>query len=127
MADVASSSGNTLDSEALARLAKLGRLTDQNLLGDLVALFARDVPPRIAACQDALDRDDPESLRRGAHAIKGTAGALGARELGALCARIETEAGVATPGDVSGLVSALDSAFRRACAALEALSLEQGA
>jgi HPt (histidine-containing phosphotransfer) domain-containing protein len=111
------SPADVLDAEVVARLAALRVLAGQDVLGDLIVLFARDVPPQIAACRDALSRGDPEALRRAAHAARGDAATLGASELAALCARIE-----AGGSPIAPLVAALDPAFHRARTALEAIT-----
>ena len=111
-----------LDDDAVARLAKLRALAGKDVFGELVVLFAREVPPQISACVDALARADPEALHRAAHGARGSAATLGATELAALCARVEEEAAAAWPGDLPELVDALDPAFHRARAALEALA-----
>jgi two-component system sensor histidine kinase/response regulator len=114
-----------LDAGALARLAELRVLAGRDVLGDLIALFVRDVPPQIAACRDALARDDAEILRRAAHAARGDAGALGASELAALFARVEAGAAAEWPGrrgELAKLVDALEPAFHRARTALETLA-----
>ena len=115
---------DVLDPAALARLGKLQRLPGRNFIGELVGLFRRDVPPQVAACQDALARGDSEALRRCAHAVKGSSGVLGARELGELCAQIELEATSDAPGDLTELVRALGPALDRANAALDKLVAE---
>jgi two-component system sensor histidine kinase/response regulator len=117
---------DVLDAAALARLAELRVLAGRDVLGDLIALFMRDVPPQLAACRDALASADAEALRRAAHAARGDAGALGASELAALCARIEAEAIERWPGELPQLIGALDPAFHRARTALEALAAAPG-
>ena len=120
MADAAPA--EVLDDGAVARLGALRSLAGRDVLGELIALFSRGVPRQIAACREALGRGDAEALRRAAHAVRGDAGALGALELAALCARIETEAAEDRPGDLAAMVDALDPAFRRATAALAAVA-----
>jgi HPt (histidine-containing phosphotransfer) domain-containing protein len=112
---------DVLDVQVVARLAELRVLAGRDVLGDLVALFVRDLPPQLAACREALERTEPDVLRRAAHAARGDAGALGASELAALCARIEAEAAAGWPGELRPLVDALEPAFHRARSALEAL------
>ena len=123
---------DVLDVNVVARLAGLRALAGRDVLGGLIALFVRDVPPRLVACRDAFARAEPDALRRGAHAARGDAGALGARELAALCARIESDAARGWPGrdgigELGKLVDELDPAFHRAKSALEAFELLPGA
>ncbi len=114
-----------LDSIAVMRLAKMRSLAGRDLLIDLVALFARDVPTQIDACQDALARGDFEALRRAAHAAKGNAGVLGAVEFGAICARIEGRAESGDVSELSAFVQALPAAFHRAKAALDLIGVRE--
>jgi HPt (histidine-containing phosphotransfer) domain-containing protein len=115
---------DVLDVQVVARLAELRVLAGRDVLGDLIALFVRDVPPQLVACREALAGGEPDVLRRAAHAARGDAGALGASELAALCARIEAEAAAGWPGALPQLVDALDPTFDRARSALEALAAE---
>jgi HPt (histidine-containing phosphotransfer) domain-containing protein len=112
---------DVLDVQVVARLAELRVLAGRDVLGDLVALFVRDLPPQLAACREALERAEPDGLRRAAHAARGDAGALGASELAALCARVEAGAAAPWPGELPRLVDGLVPAFDRARSALEAL------
>lgn len=108
-----------LDGSAVERLRRVQRLAGQDVLAEMVRLLVRDAPVQMAAARAALEKGDAEGLRRAAHALKGSAGALGARELQALCAGIEASA---SSGEVSGaltLVGRLEASFRRARAALE--------
>ena len=114
-----------LDSSAVMRLAKLRNPAGRYLLIDLVALFARDVPTQIVACQDALASGDFEALRRAAHAAKGNAGVLGAIEFGAICARIECRAASGVVSDLSAFVQTLPAAFHRAKAALDLIDVRE--
>ena len=117
---------DVIDAAALARLAQLRELAGHDVLGELVVLFVREVPPQIAACVDALASADPEALRRAAHGARGSAATLGATELAALCARVEDGAPAAWPGELPALVGALDPAFLRARTALERLAADTG-
>jgi HPt (histidine-containing phosphotransfer) domain-containing protein len=116
---------DVLDAAALGRLAELRALAGHDVLGELIALFTREVPPQIAACLDAFARGEVEALRHAAHAARGVAAQIGASELAALCTRVEAgaAAGVSSHerGALDELVDALEPAFHRARTALEGL------
>src|SRR5207253_2789987 len=59
------------------------------VVSDVIGLFLRDAPRHLAALQAAVARGDVETLRREAHALRGVAGTLGARELAAQAAQLE--------------------------------------
>ena len=59
----------------LDRAAVLARLDgDEELLAELAGLFIQESPKLLAAIQQAIERDDPKSLERAAHALKGSVG-----------------------------------------------------
>jgi CheY-like chemotaxis protein len=51
---------------------------DVDLLRDVIQLFREDVPVRMAAIREAVERKDAEALRLAAHELKGAAGNLAA-------------------------------------------------
>jgi two-component system, sensor histidine kinase and response regulator len=62
-----------------AMLAKLAG--DTQLCADAMAIFLEDCPGRLADIRSALDMGDPRTIRAAAHALKGAAGILAARDL----------------------------------------------
>lgn len=76
-------------------VARLCLLRDQvarpgeDVLGELVALFERDAQLRLATIGSALDDGGSEARRQAAHALKGSAGNVGAARVAALAAHIE--------------------------------------
>lgn len=50
---------------------------DENLLRELSGLFAQQCPGQLLAVREAIAENDPEALARGAHRLKGSAGAFG--------------------------------------------------
>lgn len=78
-----------LDPNALDALRDLQDDGDDDLLGELIALFLEDSPARIAGMRDAIVREDWPALASWAHSLKGSCGSLGARHMAELCARLE--------------------------------------
>jgi HPt (histidine-containing phosphotransfer) domain-containing protein len=59
------------------------------LAAELIELFRESVPVRLSAFDQALARDDLGGLVEVAHALKGEASAVGARQLAELCSQLE--------------------------------------
>ena len=88
------------DPEALARLERFG---GQRLLNEMIALFLGSAPDRLSAAAAAIAADDPGATEHALHALKGSAGQLGAVRLSRLCERGEAMArsgGLAPIGEV---------------------------
>jgi HPt (histidine-containing phosphotransfer) domain-containing protein len=92
---------------------------DRELLTGIVSLFVSETDERLTAIRAAAASDDGDALRSAAHALKGSAAALGAAGLAALSADLEqlgsdgrTEAARARLGE-------LDAAFTGAREALQ--------
>lgn len=107
------------DGEALDRV-RLEALEDTypGLLNRLAELFLEDSVRRLSDIADGLTDDDVEKVRSAAHALKGSAANLGARQLAALCDAVERRV---TNEDVEGArasASTLGAEFERARAAL---------
>jgi PAS domain S-box-containing protein len=92
---------------ALDRSALLDRVEgDMELLGEIIGLFKEDSVRQIAAIRDAIDKKQPDLLRRAAHTLKGTCGNLGAPEAAATALELEE---LAAAGDFSGAQQSLRS------------------
>ena len=59
---------------------------------ELVDLFVQDSWERLDALSQALEARDRNALRTVAHALKGSAGAVGARRLATICHLLEQDA-----------------------------------
>lgn len=81
-----------LDLATLQGLRSLETLSrSPGLVNELAALFLVDTPRRIAAMREALGRADRDAARTIAHALKGSAGQIGARRLASVVARLEEQ------------------------------------
>jgi len=106
----------------LTTLRNLVELDDGGfgLVAEMTVIFRDDTPRRLRDIHAALDARDAEGLSRAAHALKGGAGAIGARVLRTLAADLEIlgrGGSAAAPEDIA---AQLETAFREALAALEA-------
>jgi two-component system, sensor histidine kinase and response regulator len=89
-----------------------------DLVGRLIAMFAEDAP-RLARM--VVEATDSEARARAAHALRGCALSLGASDLAAACATIETQARANETVDVdASLVASLDALVASTCHALDA-------
>jgi DNA-binding NarL/FixJ family response regulator len=81
-----------LDPQVLADVAG----ASAEFANELVDLFVADARGRVNALVEALDAGDRTGLRTTAHALKGSAGAVGARRLSAVCHVLERHANSST-------------------------------
>ena len=72
------------------------------LLVEVIDLFLEDAPQLLSTIREAVGRGDADGVRRGAHALKGSAGNFGASTLVAIAHQMEMHAaagGPDAPGD----------------------------
>lgn len=96
------------------------------LVAEMAAIFRDDTPRRLRDILAALEDGDAEALSRAAHALKGGAGAIGAKALRTLAADLEAlgRSGSATAPE--GTPEALEAGFKAALEALEDYIQRQG-
>lgn len=81
----------TLDYMVLAQLQDVDMQNgDPYLLQDLIGLFIKSTPGRLAQMTDALVRKDFAGMKQVAHTLKTSCGYLGAVNLRALCLALES-------------------------------------
>lgn len=89
------------------------------LLAEMTAIFRDDTPRRLRDIRMALEDGDAEALSRSAHALKGGAGAIGARVLRAQAADLEALGRGGSAEAPEGTAETLETVFREALAALD--------
>ena len=89
------------------------------LVAEMTVIFRDDTPRRLRDILLALESRDAEALSRSAHALKGGAGAIGAKVLRGLAADLETLGRSGSAEAPEGTAGTLEAAFRAALAALE--------
>lgn len=99
--------GDAGDADALVRLERFGGL---KLREELTTLFLQEAPERIASGRAALAAGDVAGVRAMAHALKSSAGQMGARRMQNICERIESQD---DPSDFANALSGLDEALSR--------------
>ena len=104
-----------LDPSAVERLRRIG---GDRLLGAMIASFLENGAARIAAARDAARSGDARGLSDEAHALKSSAGNLGAETLRMTAQKVEREA-VEAGASLEALAAELAAAFDHARAAAE--------
>ncbi len=78
-----------LDLETIRMLRELGGDDDPDLFVELVSMFLRDTPPRLASLLVAVESADWGALEQAAHSLKSSCAHLGARQLSLLSSELE--------------------------------------
>ncbi len=94
-----------IDRAVVEDLHQLTPPGEPSVVGAILLAFAQDAPAQLAALRAAIAAKDAGTLRTGAHSLKGSSGAVGARRLSALCTHLET---LARSGDLDGSVLAVE-------------------
>ena len=89
--------------------------SDKGLVKEVLSVFRSDTAERIAKLRAALDRGDRVTVKNQAHAVKGSAGQVGAAEVSELCRKIEFQAVASDEAVLRALVAQLDTAFASVC------------
>ena len=106
-------SGKSVDQAVLDRLRELNEDDEPDILTELIDLFLRDTPPRLAALKDAIKEGNAQALSQTAHVLKGSSANLGATQLAALNAELQSKASDGSLKDASRLLAQLDDEFER--------------
>lgn len=112
-----------LDPETVRNVRSLGGEDDPQFFAELVETFAADAPERVAAIRAALEVSDAETARNAAHALKSSAGSLGAIAVQVLAQEVEHMAQRREMERAREAVARLESALAET---LEALRRETG-
>ncbi len=101
-----------IDEQKLQAIRDLGEPDDADgFFRDLVGVFFQRVPGLLTDIESALSRGDPIHLERSAHALKGTAGHLGAVWMMKLAENLETMGRQRTIQSASGLLTELKQVY----------------
>jgi CheY-like chemotaxis protein len=111
-----------VDASALAALQDLQGEGQPDLLAELIAVYLREAPPRLATLHAAAACADAGALRRAAHSLKGSSSQIGAVQVARLCADLEEQAGTTDLMGATETLRQLDEAFGRVRAHLQALA-----
>ncbi len=100
-----SEENNSKHLETEETLARLGG--DRELLGELYAAFAEDVPGKCNDLVAAVQAKDASAIMRRAHSLKGSAAAVGATGCRDLAVQLESKAEANDEGAVQQLIQQL--------------------
>lgn len=106
----------------LTTLRNLVDLDDggHGLISEMIDIFREDTPRRLQDILTAATQGNPEDLSRAGHALKGGAGALGAKTLRNLAADLEALGRGGSTDAGLDLSRRLETTFQASLAALEA-------
>jgi HPt (histidine-containing phosphotransfer) domain-containing protein len=107
-----------IDPRAIAMLERVG---GRKLLLRMITLFLDDAPLRLVKAQSSAATGDADGVANACHALKSSAGQLGALRLQEECARGEALAASGGGGDFTALVDGIIGDFHVARRGLEAL------
>ncbi|MCD6288824.1 MAG: response regulator, partial [Candidatus Hydrogenedentes bacterium] len=94
------------------RAALLERVADdEELMREILNVFMQDVPRLIDDVKNAIKEGNPESVRRGAHTLKGASGSAGATALQRLAKKIEDAGADDNIERATRLAESLDETF----------------
>lgn len=106
-----------LDTTVLTDLSSI----DADIVTDLVQAFVSDVPVRIDTLRVGVEARSAAAILREAHGLKGSAFAVGAVRMAALCAAIEDDAHAGRFDEAAARWGCLGSEFVEVRQALEAM------
>lgn len=112
---------NVLDQKIISGLLSLCEQRTYDLLGQLVDIFCTETPQLIEDLQHFLAKNDQESAKKVAHAIKSSSGSIGAMRLQELSGRIEKSNAPLSIEQLLGLVEELKKEYEFAAAELRRL------
>ena len=101
-------------------LEKLRTLGGEKFVAEMIEIFFRYVPTKLAEARAAEAAGDLDALQHAVHPLKSSAGNLGAAAMKDIAVRIEQLAMEKNGGPIPGLMRGLEAAYAQACAALEA-------
>jgi CheY-like chemotaxis protein len=113
-----------IDAAVIDGLRALARPGKPSPLIRAFARFLETTPSIVASIRDNCEKSDADSLWRAAHSLKSSAGALGAKQLSARCAEIESRARETGADAARPLVDFLDDDLAAAISGLKALAEE---
>jgi len=108
-----------LDAATLHELKLLDEAGGGGLIAELVEMFATGTPERIARLRAAAQSGKAADVAQEAHALKGSAGALGAVSLLTLVGQLEAKAKAGDLAHASQQLDAIEVEFRSSLAELE--------
>lgn len=92
-----------------------------DIVTEFIDVYLEDLPARMDRLRAAVTAAKVQEVRSAAHAIKGSAGSVGAVLVAALCAQLEENARAGTTDGADGLLGRVEVEVHRATAELKKL------
>ena len=108
-----------LDPKAVAQLRTLGERAGFDVVGEVLDLFRRDTPARLAALRRSVAEGDAARVQETAHTLKGSSVSLGATTMAEVCRRLEKLGRTGELDEAGSAVAELEAEFPRVTAALD--------
>ncbi len=80
---------NIIDENAIQEIKEIGKSTGTDLFREISDIFLSRTEQTLNTINEAISAADRVKLSRAAHALKGSAGHVGAREMAKICQRLE--------------------------------------
>lgn len=84
--------GEFLDREVIDRIRAMQLEGDEDILGEVIALFQQEAPKLLQALHEAATKGDAGALQFSAHSLKSSSSHVGAVHLAELCKELEMKA-----------------------------------
>jgi HPt (histidine-containing phosphotransfer) domain-containing protein len=111
-------SESVIDAAAIEKLQKLG---GDPLVSEMIALFLRDTPERIAAISNGLKENDLRTVFKAIHPLSSGAGNIGAVKMFEIAGKLEAAAKDSQCDGVKRLLPELEAEYARVKDSLEKL------
>ena len=112
----------TIDPQAIDNLRQLSPGDDDAFVKEICGIFVADTPNRLAELDAGLANNDVGGFVRAAHSIKGSAANIGATQLGAAAAQLETESKTTPLPGLTARIDAVKAEYARVEAELRKLT-----
>ncbi len=109
-----------LDPAVLAELRQFQGEGEPDIVQELAEAFQLETPSLLETLHTAVRGDQPESLKRAAHNLKGSSSNLGARTMVTLSSELESLGKEGTVEGAAELLTKLEQEYQRVCQALAA-------
>jgi HPt (histidine-containing phosphotransfer) domain-containing protein len=103
---------SVLDPVIVEGLRQLREPNQPDPLQELTELFLRDAGSRLKTMESAIAKNDASILANAAHTLKGSASNLGARQLAALCLKLEKQAKSGELAEAANILLEISSEFQ---------------
>jgi two-component system sensor histidine kinase/response regulator len=117
--------GAVIDPNTLDELRKYGGNDDPGVFKELLTMFLEGADQHLAGMRKALAEGDPNRIARSAHALKGSAGVLGAGSLQQICRQVEDLGRFGQTEPAAPLIDDAEREIRRVREAIEAEILKE--